>query len=654
MPKKQYSKEIYREFEKTNSSSKKEVATVIRDKYENLNNEIERTLMKLDDQHISVSNSIVLGAQPFSTTLESKLLHLVLSQVRENNKIQLYSVKTTDLAKKLYPDRKKFGKTIYRDITKAASDLHQRVLFIKDKANDDWLKLNWVVFSQQKNGLLEVALNPLLMPFLQNLTGNFSVYSLDTILNFKSKYSIRIYESLYAKIQRDQKNRTRFNAGRQVEISFQIEEFRILSSTATMYQRISNLKEKCINPACREISELTDILIEDVLYEAKNGRATDTIIFLLHKQNDEVSAEEQMTKQQALEEHAGLFKNVRNLTLKYVKDILDAFGIKCKKEAITELIALYQDNGERAEAFNQDFQTAYLRASQNVVLYMTRMVTNRHQDDVISDFLDGKNAENLQVDFFSSAKGEDKGANLFPESVREEEKLFFEPYESADEDVKGGLESFEEDDSRRRKGKFVGQVAEKGEKEAIETITGAFNALDLRYDLKDLNDVLQLYAEDIGQFQKDFAVAVEKAGSHPVKYLIEMGRNRNKAPVSRNSWLTEEFEEKYREITEYWDMKAIEMMAENPFAEEEGEQTTLKQIRRTDMRHKRFVHELFENDETVESIKEAIDVAAVSAFFIRTQGSFNFFINPKNYYDIAAGERDYDSEQVKMWQMGKS
>ncbi|OCL28587.1 hypothetical protein U472_00525 [Orenia metallireducens] len=123
----------------------------------------------------------------------------------------------------------------------------------------------------------------------------FTHLDLMRIQNLSSQYSVILYE-LAIKYQK-------------VEIpKMSIEKFREITNTENKYSTMKGLRRRVLNPACEEISEKTDIILD---YKTeKKGRRIAYIKFKLERKNDEsisnieekkVKNKEQIYSQQVLE-----------------------------------------------------------------------------------------------------------------------------------------------------------------------------------------------------------------------------------------------------------------------------------------------------------------------------------------------------------------
>jgi len=118
-------------------------------------------------------------------------------------------------------------------------------------------------------GMIDLSFHPELKPFLLNLQKNFTAFSLEQALQFKSVHALRLYEIL-------KKNSAIGSA------IFEVGGLKkILGVQKDEYPKYANFKQRVLNTAQQEINEKSDILIE--FEEIKEGRKVHEIEFMIKK-----------------------------------------------------------------------------------------------------------------------------------------------------------------------------------------------------------------------------------------------------------------------------------------------------------------------------------------------------------------------------------
>lgn len=115
--------------------------------------------------------------------------------------------------------------------------------------------------------------DPLLKPFLLELSSKFTSYRLANIVKLKSTYAIRIYELL--KQYENLKERT-----------ISLENLRYYLDAMDIYPNYANFKQRVLKPTQKELNQKTDISFD--FEEIKSGRKVQKIRFIIRgqKKND--------------------------------------------------------------------------------------------------------------------------------------------------------------------------------------------------------------------------------------------------------------------------------------------------------------------------------------------------------------------------------
>jgi plasmid replication initiation protein len=114
--------------------------------------------------------------------------------------------------------------------------------------------LRWIEkpYIDENNGTIEIVFDNDMKPFLLQLKENFTQYELTSILLFKSKYSIRLFELLESYHYRKLEPLTRV---------FKIEELKKILDCEN-YKQIKDFRTRALEPAVKEITENTNYNLE--------------------------------------------------------------------------------------------------------------------------------------------------------------------------------------------------------------------------------------------------------------------------------------------------------------------------------------------------------------------------------------------------------
>ena len=139
----------------------------------------------------------------------------------------------------------------------------------------EWLEVGFINKTRIKKGVAEIQISSALMPFLVELAGQFTPYSLNVAMSLKSKWSQRMYE-LCQKWQGTDGFR------------ISVEELRTSFVLEKKYNRYALLNEYVLQVAKRELKELYDVGQCDVYFEfseERKGRTVETLRFKLFRKN---------------------------------------------------------------------------------------------------------------------------------------------------------------------------------------------------------------------------------------------------------------------------------------------------------------------------------------------------------------------------------
>ena len=173
----------------------------------------------------------------------------------------------------------------YNALKNAVNNLFERKFSFKEIHKDTnkeiVVKSRWVSRIAYVDDLatLEVTFAPDVVPLITRLEKHFTSYQLKQVAQLTSKYAIRLYEFLIA--WRD--------VGKTPVIS--LSEFREkLGLDINEYQKMVNFKSRVLEPAIKQINELTDIHVKYEQY--KTGRSISGLTFTFkHKKIDSIPSE---------------------------------------------------------------------------------------------------------------------------------------------------------------------------------------------------------------------------------------------------------------------------------------------------------------------------------------------------------------------------
>ena len=225
----------------------------------------------LNKNHVVKSNQVIEASYQLSA-VEQRIVLAAISRIPKNQPItddELYPVSVDEL--------KQLGvheKTAYRDLKEGINRLYERSinLCIDDKS----IKMRWVQEIQflDSQSVIGIRFSKPILPFISNLSREFTKYALSDIAGINSGYGIRIYELLVQYRQIGKR-----------EIS--VESLRTMLELGKKYPLFADFKKRVIDTAIDQINEYSPL---KVTYEQKKtGRKVTHIIFSFKEKSKSIT-----------------------------------------------------------------------------------------------------------------------------------------------------------------------------------------------------------------------------------------------------------------------------------------------------------------------------------------------------------------------------
>ncbi|EJR28758.1 MULTISPECIES: replication initiation protein [Bacillus cereus group] len=215
-----------------------------------------------EDNIVSKSNTLI-EANSRLNLVEQKMLLCLASNIEPGDR---------DFKTYVFPIRQFHnllglkGATKYTELSKITKELLSKVIEIR--VGDELIQVSWIssaIYNQNK-GTIDIRFDPLLKPFLLELSNKFTSYKLANVIKLKSTYAIRIYELL--KQYEDLKERT-----------ISLESLRYFLDAIDVYPNYANFKQRVLKPSQKELNQKTDIFFD--FEEIKSGRKVQRIKFII-------------------------------------------------------------------------------------------------------------------------------------------------------------------------------------------------------------------------------------------------------------------------------------------------------------------------------------------------------------------------------------
>jgi plasmid replication initiation protein len=203
--------------------------------------------MDKDSYLTVVKSNKVVEASYMLTLAEQRVLLSCIAQIdskselNENCKFEITAIGVADLV-----GLENLSNT-YRDLKKATEKLYERSVVIDDPEPDNPLitqrKTRWIssIDYLPGEGKLVLSFSSGMIPYLSQLSKEFTQYKLKHVARFESVYSIRLYEFL---VQWSSVGE------REIEIEWLKRQFQV----GDKYERVADLKKRVIDPAVDEIN----------------------------------------------------------------------------------------------------------------------------------------------------------------------------------------------------------------------------------------------------------------------------------------------------------------------------------------------------------------------------------------------------------------
>ena len=225
----------------------------------------------LNKNHVVKSNQVIEASYQLSA-VEQRIVLAAISRIPKNQPItddELYPVSVDEL--------KQLGvheKTAYRDLKEGITRLYERSINLS--IDDKSIKMRWVQEIQflDSQSVIGIRFSKPILPFISNLSREFTKYALSDIAGINSGYGIRIYELLVQYRQIGKR-----------EIS--VESLRTMLELGKKYPLFADFKKRVIDTAIDQINEYSPL---KVTYEQKKtGRKVTHIIFSFKEKSKSIT-----------------------------------------------------------------------------------------------------------------------------------------------------------------------------------------------------------------------------------------------------------------------------------------------------------------------------------------------------------------------------
>lgn len=164
---------------------------------------------------------------------------------------------------------------IYKQLREGVKSLVRKPLVTIETIRGDKCEVDIPWFSKAaylpKEGAIEVEFNRHVLPYISRLTGEFTEYRIEKIGRLSSAHAVRLYEILVQYLSLGK---------RDIEIDW----FKKTLLIEHEYPAVYDLKKRVIDPAVKQINDLTDLAVRYV--QKKRGRVVTSFLFTVKMKSD--------------------------------------------------------------------------------------------------------------------------------------------------------------------------------------------------------------------------------------------------------------------------------------------------------------------------------------------------------------------------------
>lgn len=232
----------------------------------------------MDKNQIVKSNQVIEASYQLSA-VEQRIVLAAISRIPKSQPItddELYPVSVNELQLLGVHE-----KTAYRDLKEGINRLYERSINLS--IDDKSIKMRWVQEIQflDSQSIIGIRFSKPILPFISNLSREFTKYALSDIAGINSGYGIRIYELLVQYRQIGKR-----------EIS--VESLRSMLELGKKYPLFADFKKRVIDTAVDQINECSPL---SVSYEQKKtGRKVTHILFSFKEKSKSINQHNEQDK----------------------------------------------------------------------------------------------------------------------------------------------------------------------------------------------------------------------------------------------------------------------------------------------------------------------------------------------------------------------
>lgn len=218
--------------------------------------------MAVDVNALVVKQNDLIQKSRFNLSLvQQKIILYLISQISPmDEEFKLYEFSIGEFCR-IAGIENRSGRQ-YIELKQAIKEIADKSLWV-EIAEDEETLVRWIEkpYINKRSGTIKIRLDKDMKPFLLQMKKNFTQYELVYTLNFKSKYTIRLYELLKS---------VHFHELDVYERAYSLAEIKKRMG-AERYSTYKDFRVRALDPAVKEINQFSD---KNVEYAAiKTGRS---------------------------------------------------------------------------------------------------------------------------------------------------------------------------------------------------------------------------------------------------------------------------------------------------------------------------------------------------------------------------------------------
>ena len=314
--------------------------------------------MLKNELQVVKSNQVIEASYQLST-IEQRLVLAAISHIPKGQTVTdevLYTVSVADL--QLLGVNQT---TAYRDIKEGVNKLYERSIHIwVDKKS---IKIRWVQEIQfmDSQGVIGIRFSKPLLPFISNLSREFTKYALSDIAGMSSAYAIRVYELI-----------AQYKSLGQREIA--VVDLRNMLELGSRYVLFADLKRWVIDMAVEQINQYSPLNVSYKL--KKTGKKVSHVVFYCEQKAIKLplkikikEVQKDTVDEKILDEVKILVEGFERLSAINKQKIIDGIKSELKGRKLAHFnieYTVYQKT--QSSTVFRDFKDSFTRALANLVV----------------------------------------------------------------------------------------------------------------------------------------------------------------------------------------------------------------------------------------------------------------------------------------------